>query len=217
MHRVLFKIRLVAQSSKVSQVVEQPEPDIVRVNPRTRRVRHAILDAAFDVLLTEGAECVTATRVAERADVARTTIYRHWPDQASLLLATIDTVTSPHHPSPDLGVLDRDLRSALENLRTRLVVHETRAVFGALASHAHHDQAFAAAQRRFVEQLVQPVAALLEAARTRGDVRAGMDCQLEAMLLAGPIVHHHLMLHADIPDELIDDVVGRWLAVHDLS
>ena len=70
MHRVLFKIRIVAQSSKGSQVVEQPEPDIVRVNPRTRRVRHAILDAAFDVLLTEGAECVTATRVAERADVA---------------------------------------------------------------------------------------------------------------------------------------------------
>ena len=52
-------------------------------------------------------------------------------------------------------MFDRDLRSALQKLRTRLVVHDTRAVFGALASHAHHDQAFAAAQRRFVEQLVR--------------------------------------------------------------
>lgn len=98
-----------------------------------------------------------------------------------------------------------------------LVVHETRAVVGALASHAHHDEAFAAAQRRFVERLVQPVAALLEAARERGEVDAGMDCQLEATLLAGPVLHHHLMLHADITDELIEAVAARWLAAHDLG
>lgn len=198
-------------------MVNEPEPDVGRMNPRTRRVQQVVLAAAVEVLLKEGAECVTATRVADHADVARTTIYRHWPDQASLLLATIDAVTSPHHPPPELAVFDRDLRSALQKLRTRLVVHETRAVFGALASHAHHDQAFAAAQRRFVEQLVQPLAALLEAARQQGDVGAEMDCRLEATLLAGPVLHRHLMLHADIPDELIEAVVARWLAVHDLG
>ncbi len=219
----VFKIHIVAYDtvcsaiSKRCQVVNEPEPDVVPMNPRTRRVRQVVLDAAVEVLLTEGAECVTATRVAGHADVARTTIYRHWPDQASLLLATIDAVTSPHRTTPELTVFDRDLRAALEKLRTRLVVHETRAVFGALASHANHDQAFATAQRRFVEQLVQPVAALLEAAREHGDVGAEIDCQLEATLLAGPILHRHLVLHADIPDELIEAVVGRWLALHDLS
>lgn len=198
-------------------VATESKQDIERINPRTRRVRQVIIDAAVDVLFTDGAEHVTATRVAERADVARTTIYRHWPGQASLLLATIDAVTSPHHSTPELSVFDRDLRSTLQRLRTRLVVHETRAVFGALASHAYHDEGFAAAQRRFVEQLVQPVAALLETARDRGDVAEEMDCRLEATLLAGPVLHHHLMLRAEIPDELIDAVVGRWLAVHDLS
>ena len=43
-----------------------------------------------------------------------------------------------------------------------------------------------------------------------------MDCQLEATLLAGPVLHRHLMLHADVPDELIETVVGRWLTVHEL-
>ena len=189
----------------------------MRMNPRTRRVRQVILDSAVEVLLTDGAEHVTATRVADRADVARTTIYRHWPDQASLLLATIDAVASPHHPPPDVGVLDRDLRSALENLRTRLVMHETRPVFGALASHAHHDEGFAAAQRRFVEQLIWPVAAVLEAARNRGEVSGEMDCQLEATLLAGPVLQHHLMLHSDVSDGLIEAVVARWLVAHDLG
>ena len=198
-------------------MVSEPEPDIMRMNPRTRRVRQVILDAAVEVLLTDGAEHVTATRVADRADVARTTIYRHWPDQASLLLATIDAVTSPHHPPPNVGVLDSDLRSALKNLRTRLVTHETRPLFGALASRAHHDEGFAAAQRRFVEQLVRPVAAVLEAARDRGEVVGELDCQLEATLLAGPVLHHHLMLYADITDGLIEAVVARWLAAHDLG
>ena len=193
------------------------ETDIVRMNPRTRRVRQVILDAAVGVLLTDGAEHVTATRVADRADVARTTIYRHWPDQARLLLATIDAVTSPDHPPPDDGVLDRDLRSALRNLRTRLVMHETRQVFGALASRADRDEGFAEAQRRFVGQLVRPVAAVLEAARERGEADRELDCQTEAALLAGPVLHQHLMLHADATDGLIDAVVARWLAVHDLG
>ncbi len=198
-------------------VVSESEPDIVRMNPRTRRVRQVILDAAVEVLLTDGAEHVTATHVAGRADVARTTIYRHWPDQAALLLATIDAVASPHHPPPGVGVLDRDLRSALENLRTRLMVHQSRPVFGALASHAHHDEGFAVAQRRFVEQLVRPVAAVLEAAGERGEVGGELDSQLEATLLAGPVLHHHLMLHADVTDGLIEAVVARWLVVHDLG
>ena len=197
-------------------VVGGPDPANVRMNPRTRRVRQVILDAAVEVLLTDGAEQVTATRVATRADVARTTIYRQWPDQASLLLATIDALASPHHPPADVGELDLDLRSSLEGLRTRLVVRETRLVFGALASHSHHDEGFAAAQRRFVEQLVWPVTAVLEAARERGEVGRDMDCQLEAMLFAGPVLHHHLMLHADVTDELIEAVVARWLVVNDL-
>lgn len=198
-------------------MVSNPYPANVRMNPRTRRVRQVILDAAVELLLTDGPDQVSPTRVADRADVARTTIYRHWPDHASLLLATIDAVASPHHRPPAVGVLARDLRSSLENLRTRLVVHESRPLFGALASHSHHDEVFAAAQRRFVEQLVRPVAAVLEAARERGEVDGVLDCQLEATLLAGPVLHHHLVLHADISDDLIETVLARWLVVHDLG
>lgn len=198
-------------------VAAETEIDMERMNPRSRRVRRAILDAAVGVLMTEGAENVTVSRVATRADVARTTIYRHWPDQDGLLLATIDEITSPHRPPPGVGVLDRDLRTALGMLRTRLVTHDTRLLFGALASRARHDEGFARAQRRFVEQLVRPIAAVLEAARERGETRADLDCQFEATLLAGPALHQHLMLHAKISDTLLETVVERWLSVHGLS
>ena len=195
------------QDASASKHTEQTS---ARLNPRTRRVKQVVLDAAVEVLLADGAEQVTAAHVAARADVARTTVYRHWPDQASLLLATIDTLVAPHHPPPGTGVLDSDLRSALENLRMRLVKNASRQVFGALASRSHQDQAFANAQRRFVEQLAQPVVAVLERARERGDVEASLDCRFEAELLAGPVLHRHLVLHAEVPDRLIDTVVARW-------
>lgn len=82
----------------------QPVIPTFRANqPRRRRVRQVIVDAAVEVMLTDGAEHMTAMLVADRTDVARTTIYRHWPDQASLLLATIDAVTFPHHSPPNVG------------------------------------------------------------------------------------------------------------------
>ena len=194
----------------------EPSPGEARLNPRTRRVRQAILDAAIEVLLGQGPQEVTASRVAERADVARTTVYRHWPDQSSLLLATIDALTAPHSPTSGFGCLADDLARTLENLRTRLVKREVRSVFGALAAHAARDEAFANAQRLFVEQITQPIVSALEAAQERGELAPGLDCQFEATLLAGPVLHQHLVRHDQVTDRFIDEITVRWFATHDL-
>ena len=76
-------------------------------NPRTRRVRELMLSTAVALLLEGGANEVTAARVAERADVARTTVYRQWPDQLSLLLATIKSLTTSHRPISNPGPLSK--------------------------------------------------------------------------------------------------------------
>ena len=186
-----------------------------RINPRTRRVQGVILDAAVEVLLYQGAQEVTAQRVAERADVARTTIYRHWPDQGSLLLATIDALTEPHSPVSSSGSLGEDLSSALENLRIRLAARDVRSVFSAIAANAGRDQDFATAQRRFMQQLAQPTADALEAAQERGELGSNVDVQFEAAMLAGPILHEHLLMHNEVNARFVSEVLERWLAIHD--
>jgi AcrR family transcriptional regulator len=188
-----------------------------RVNPRTRRVREVILSAAVEVLVERGAQDVTAARVAEQADVARTTIYRHWPDQRALLLATIDVLTSPDHQTPTVGRIEVDVRTVLGFLRTRLVTHDVVSVFGALSAYAARDNAFSEGQRRFVEQLTQPTADVLAAAQERGALGVDVDCQLEASLLAGPLLHQHLVLHSEITDGFIDEITRRWLAIQGLG
>lgn len=197
-------------------MASEPSEAESRLNPRTRRVHQAILDAAIDVFLGQGPQEVTASRVAERADVARTTVYRHWPDQSSLLLATIDALTAPHSPTSTVGPLADDLVRTLENLRMRLIKREVRSVFGALAAYASRDEAFADAQRRFVQQLTEPMVSTMEAAQDRGELAPGLDCHFEATLLVGPVLHQYLVQHDQVTDRFINEIAERWLATHGL-
>jgi AcrR family transcriptional regulator len=67
---------------------------------RQQQTRQRIVDAAIELHEALGPARTTVTEVAERAGVGRLTIYRHFPDEASLL-----TACSTHYltlyPPPD--------------------------------------------------------------------------------------------------------------------
>lgn len=183
-------------------------------NPRTTRVRELVLKAAVELLLSGGPREVTATRVAEETGVARTTIYRQWPDQPSLLLATIDTLTAPHSPAPDSGELHDDLTAVLANLRTRLVTRNVLPILAALLDNASRDAAFVASQRRFVGRMVQPTIDVLVAAQDRGSLPATLDCSVAATVLTGPIFHQYLLMQKTIEDDLIYLITSQFVEAH---
>ena len=55
-------------------------------DPRVARSRAAVLDATVDLLGEVGHGGTTVEAIAERSGVAKTTIYRHWPSRAPLLI-----------------------------------------------------------------------------------------------------------------------------------
>ncbi|MBT8213284.1 MAG: TetR/AcrR family transcriptional regulator, partial [Acidimicrobiia bacterium] len=178
-----------------------------------QRVRQVILDAGTRLLVEHGSREVTATRIAQETGVARTTIYRHWPDQSDLLLATIDSLVAPHSPTTSSGDLEADLTTALSNLRARMTKRPFRQVFAALLGHANQDETFVAAQQRFVNGVLQPIEGALAAAVTRGDLPASVDIPTACAALAGPLFHQHVMLRASIDDQLITNTVHRFLTL----
>ncbi len=183
-------------------------------NPRTVRVRQVILEAAADLLVGDGATSVTAVRIAQETGVARTTIYRYWPDQSSLVLDTIDTMVAPHGPTTLTDDIEADLVTALSNLRTRMTKRPFRQVFAALLSHANRDRTFVAAQRRFVNGVLEPITDVLTSGASRGDLPSSIDCSQAAASLAGPLFHQHVMLRARIDDHLINSTVHQFLKTH---
>ena len=183
-------------------------------NPRTTRIREIVLSAVIELLLAEGAGAVTALRVAEQAGVARSTIYQHWPVLDSLLLDAIDRIMTPHVLTSITDNLQDDLTVSLVNLRERMIRRPFRTLFATLLDHANRDQAFVAAQRRFVGGALQPIRDVLSAATERCDLPDTIDVDEAAAQLAGPIFAQHIMLRTTISDELIANTTNNFLLTH---
>ena len=180
-------------------------------NARTTRVREVIVDTAAGLLVREGAGAVTAVRIAEDTGVARTTIYRHWPDPTALLLDAIDRVVRPHVPTRITDNLEEDLMQALTNLQMRMRKKPFRFVFAALLDHANRDQNLVAAQRRFVNGVLQPIQDVITAAQQRGDLPSTVHVETASAQLAGPLFLQHVMLRSTISAELISETVAQCL------
>lgn len=183
-------------------------------NPRTKRMRDAVLSSVVELTLTEGAGAVTALRVSEHACVARSTIYEHWPTSDALLLDAIDMVIAPHTPVTATDDLGADLYTALTNLRERLQRQPFRIWFATLLDHANRDEAFAAAQLRFVTGVLQPTTDLIAAAQNRREIDDDLDISQATAQLAAPILTLHVLLRAAASDDLIAATITHFLTDH---
>ncbi len=183
-------------------------------NPRTTRVRTVVIDAATTLFVEEGHRAVTPQRVSQMTGVARSTIYRHWPDPDTLLLDAIDLVALPHVSLDLTGELGADLEAALHALRRRLDRRPVRAIFIALSEHAERSRKLVPAQRRFVVGLLAPIRGIIDAAVERGGLDMSVTPDEAAAQLAGPLLHQHVIMRARITHELIAATVGGFLAAH---
>ena len=61
-------------------------------DPRVERTRAAVIEAASDLLVSDGPSAITHANVAAAANVSRTTVYNHWPTQADLVRDTIESL-----------------------------------------------------------------------------------------------------------------------------
>jgi AcrR family transcriptional regulator len=66
------------------------EPRKTPVQARSTVTVEAISEATIQVLLSQGAERLTTTRVAERAGVSVGTLYQYYPNKRSLLFAVLE-------------------------------------------------------------------------------------------------------------------------------
>ena len=185
-----------------------------RQNPRTARVRKVVVDAAAELLIEEGHYAVTPQRVSKATGVARSTIYRHWPDPVTLLLDAIDSVLAPHHTVSSVGDVHADLVIALANLRSRLRRRPFREVFAALLDHASRSREFVAAQRRFVTAVTDPLRDVVVAATDSGELHPTTNPDEAVAQLTGPIFYMHVMQRTATSDDLIENTVGGFLSVN---
>ena len=85
----------------------------VRTDPRPARSRARLLDAAMTLLRSGGPSAVTVDAVTRASNVARATLYRHFPSGNDLLAAAFHALIPPAPVPPDEGSLRDRLIAAL--------------------------------------------------------------------------------------------------------
>ncbi|GAA0561249.1 TetR/AcrR family transcriptional regulator [Paractinoplanes ferrugineus] len=175
---------------------------------RSEQARLAVLHAADDLLVENGFARLTVEGIAQRAGVAKQTIYRWWPSKTDILFEAFVTDAAEEITPPDTGDLTRDLITYLGALARFLTASDAGAVFRALTAESQHDPALAARlrQEHWTGQRVRD-RQLLQRAVERGDLPAMADLDTIVDRLVGPLYYRALVTGQEITTEFVTELV----------
>ena len=175
-------------------------------DPRVCRSKAAIVDAAVELLTESGIDAVTIEAIAARSGVAKTTIYRHWPDRSALVRDIVPVLASCE-PIPDSGDLRTDLITSMVSLNRRLHQGRYGKALPALIARAEHDPEVAAALDAHIAERRSMLAARLRAARAGGDLADGVDADHVQTSLVGAVFYRRLLLRKPLRRAEIERLV----------
>lgn len=173
-------------------------------DPRVERSHRVIKDAAVAELSHSGWGGFTIEAVAARAGVARSTVYRHWPDKLALLVDALE-----HHstqPPADETPAGRPRVVALvRHLAEAMADPKRSPIVAALIDAAERDPTLRRIQRKFTNQRRQALVNALTDAGARNP-------EMAAMALSGAVLYCRVMIGKPFDparaEELVQTVLG---------
>jgi AcrR family transcriptional regulator len=145
-----------------------------------------VLDAVAAIIAENEIGGLTIEAVAQRAGVARTTVYRRWPTRGALIADLLVSRASVEIPAPDTGTLEGDLTALTTASAAALRGPNLAILRAAVSSSAARDDVTAAFGVYWAER-TRIVATIIERAVQRGEAPAGTDPDLVLQAAAGPL------------------------------
>lgn len=174
--------------------------------PRSDKAHRAILAAAIDEVLAVGFRAMGIDAIAARAGVAKTTIYRRWPNKAAVVM---DAFLAFVGEATDFPKTDR----AIDGMRMQLHAQAKafRGKYGrlvrAVVGEAQFDPELADA---FLKRWRLPRRVLakqaFDEAISQDDLRKDIDLEVAIDLLYAPLYYRLLIDGAPLSTEYIDTV-----------
>jgi AcrR family transcriptional regulator len=169
--------------------------------PRDEEARKRLLKAASDLLEEVGFGSVTVDLIAERAGASKATVYRWWPDKASVLIEAFRDAVSPNFPFSDTGSLARDIKNQLCRFSRFLQTGRGRLLVAFVVG-AQGDREVAAALRDYwIAPLRKRGTAVLDGYRKRGELPDGIDLDLVQDMMYAPLYYNLLTGYSSITEE----------------
>ncbi|WP_234380494.1 TetR/AcrR family transcriptional regulator [Streptomyces sp. CMB-StM0423] len=183
-------------------------------DPRAVRSRAAALDAARALLVEQGWAAVTHVSVAARSGVGRTTLYRHWPDPAEMIRDAITEGLTIAHVRRT-GELRRDLLGELNVVRRWLHDPTAERALRAVIERVSVDPAYGKLKTSLHTAASEGLRAIVDTARERGELPAGLDTDLAVDQLSGPLMFRRLVAERTFDGGFVESVVDFFLSAYD--
>lgn len=182
-------------------------------DPRVVRSRARVLDSVVELLAERGVAGTTVDAIVERSGVARTTLYRHWPTRADVLLAAFEASIEAPGP-PDLGSLRADLRALVGGLCEALGSSPWAALVPTLVDAAERDPQFAAVHHRFAAARSEPLREVVRRGVARDELPGDVDVEQVVELVSGPVFYRRLVAGAPVDRAYGEALVDRVLLAY---
>jgi AcrR family transcriptional regulator len=133
------------------------------------------MQAVIEELNENGYAGATVERIAERAGVAKTTIYRRWGSLDGLLADLMAEYAAREIPVPDEGSLDADLHALAGRIVASLRVPAVGAAFGAMVRDAAANPAARELLAGFLARRIATMTVVIDRAVARGELSPRTD------------------------------------------
>ena len=180
---------------------KKPSPQL-----RGERVVQKILDAAAEELSLKGFGALSIEEVAERAGVAKTTVYRRWPTKADLAVAAMHQVADDIIKAEDTGSLRGDLTALLTSFRDFAWSPRGQGLMRMMVTDVMNAEIAEFARRVREEKAHEPREIVLRAI-ARGELPRGTDATLLVDVVFSAVQHYLCFVHVPVSDGQIARII----------
>jgi AcrR family transcriptional regulator len=199
------------ETSAKRRVAQDNEPKRLRGRPRSDAKRQAVLRAANELLEERGIAALTVDAVAQRAGVAKATIYRWWRGKGPLAIEGFLTQTTPRiaypHTRSALASIKIQIKRAASAFRSK----PGKVISGLIAQ----GQSDPATKSALLEGFFRPrrieTRKVFQRAIDDGELRADIDIDAAIDALYGPLYYRMLVGHGPLDKAWVDCVTDTVL------
>jgi AcrR family transcriptional regulator len=171
-----------------------PENNVTAVMGRKRNpeLDDRILDAAIDILASDGFDAMTMDQVAAQAGSTKASVYRRWPSKAELVrdaLIRMSSYSVNTEDFPDTGSLKEDLLSIQKSYSKEFAEKKVRVLSGLGSFNSDHRQAREDALSEIFGAMNAINLRLMERAKERGEIAKDADVHLACETIVASIVY----------------------------
>jgi len=185
-------------------------PATDRIDPRCTRSQQKVLAAAVALLRDDGLPGLTFEAVAARSGVAKSTVYRHYPDRATLHLAAVAFV-GPTMVMPLTDDVVADVTAFLRDLNHTLFHSDFGAILLTALDGAERQPEMADMARTVATRRKQMLTRRLQAAQRAGQLDAAVDLEVVTGQLVGSLFYRRFMSRQTTPASFVGSLADGVL------